>query len=286
LRISRQGLPFKAMTPEQVKLAHALLATGVSQKGYIKATTIMSLEQILKELEAGGRGGIVRDPENYFFSVFGQPSETGTWGFRVEGHHLTLNFAMDKGKVVADTPNFMGANPAEVKTGPRAGLRVLAAEEDLARSLVVSLDAQQKQVAVLPGAPPNDIRTGENFNIDNIPGFDINKPTGIQASRLNAKQQETLIALIEEFAYRMPIELAEVTMTEVKKPGLDKIYMTWAGGTNKGDQYYYRVHGPSFLIELNNTQGGGNHIHSVWRDLKNDFGRDLLKEHLLSAHAQ
>jgi hypothetical protein len=284
--ISRQGLPFKAMTPEQVKLAHALLATGVSQKGYIKATTIMSLEQILKELEAGGRGGIVRDPENYFFSVFGQPSETGTWGFRVEGHHLTLNFAMDKGKVVADTPNFMGANPAEVKTGPRAGLRVLAAEEDLARSLVVSLDAQQKQVAVLPGAPPNDIRTGENFNIDNIPGFDINKPTGIQASRLNAKQQETLIALIEEFAYRMPIELAEVTMTEVKKPGLDKIYMTWAGGTNKGDQYYYRVHGPSFLIELNNTQGGGNHIHSVWRDLKNDFGRDLLKEHLLSAHAQ
>lgn len=284
--VGRQGLPFKAMTPEQTKLAHALLATAVSQRGYVKATTIMSLEEVLRGLEAGGRGGFVRDPENYFFTIFGEPSENGTWGFRVEGHHLTLNFAMDKGKVLAHTPSFMGANPAEVPTGPRAGLRVLGVEEDLARALVLSLDAQQKQVAVLPGAPPNDIRTGENFNIDNIPNFDINKPTGLQASRLNAKQQEALIALIEEFAYRMPIELADVTMTEVKKPGLDKIYLTWVGGTNKGDQYYYRVHGPSFLIELNNTQNRGNHVHSVWRDLKNDFARDVLKEHLLTAHAQ
>jgi hypothetical protein len=290
--VTRQGLPFKEMTPEQTKLAHALLATGVSQKGYIKATTIMSLEEVLRGLEAGGRGGrggrggFVRDPDNYFFTIFGEPSETGTWGLRVEGHHLTLNFTIDKGKVLAHTPAFMGANPAEVRTGPRTGLRALGTEEDLARSLILSLDAQQKQVAILPGAPPNDIRTGENFNIDNIPNFDINKPTGLQASRLNARQQEALIALIEEFAYRMPIELADATMTEVKKPGLDKVYLTWVGGTNKGEQYYYRVHGPSFLIELNNTQNQGNHVHSVWRDLKNDFGRDVLKEHLQTAHAQ
>jgi len=281
--VSRQGLPLKAMTPDQTKLAHALLATGVSQRGYIKATTIMSLEQILKEMEQGGT--IVRDPDNYFFSVFGEPSETGTWGFRVEGHHLTLNFTMSNGKILADTPAFMGANPAEVKQGPRAGLRVLSAEEDIARTLVQSLDAQQKQVAVLPGAVPGDIRTGENLDIANIPDFDINKPTGIAASRLNAKQQEMLTALVEEYAYRMPIELADATMAEIRKPGLDKIYFTWSGGMNKNDRYYYRVHGPSFLIELNNTQGQGNHIHSVWRDLKNDFGRDLLKEHLKTAHA-
>lgn len=284
--VGRQGLPLKAMTPDQAKLAHALLATGVSQRGYIKATTIMSLEQVLKEMEAGGRGGFVRDPDNYFFTIFGQPSETGTWGFRVEGHHLSLNFTIDKGKVLADTPAFMGANPAEVMMGPRAGLRALGTEEDLARSLIQSLDGQQRQIAVLPGAPPNDIRTGENFNIDAIPNFDIHKPTGLPASRLNASQQETLIALIEEYAYRMPLELAEATMTEIKKPGLDKIYMTWVGGTNKGDPYYYRVHGPSFLIELNNTQNRGNHVHSVWRDLKNDFGRDVLKEHLQTAHAR
>ena len=283
--VGRQGLPMKAMTPEQVKLAHALLATGVSQKGYIKATTIMSLEEVLRIVEAGGRGGFVRDPENYFFAIFGQPSETGTWGFRVEGHHLTLNFTIANGKVLADTPAFMGANPAEVRTGPRTGLRVLYAEEDLGRALVTSLDAQQKAVAVLPGNAPGDIRTGENLNIDNIPNFDINKPTGIPASKLNAKQQETLTALIEEYAYRMPIELAEATMTEIRKPGLDKIFFTWVGGMNKGDLHYYRVHGTSFLIEFNNTQNQGNHVHSVWRDLKNDFGRDLLKEHLKTAHA-
>ena len=281
--VGRQGLPLKAMTPDQTKLAHALLATGVSQKGYTKATTIMSLEQILKELEMGGN--IVRDPDNYFFSVFGEPSETGLWGFRVEGHHLTLNFTMENGKVLADTPAFMGANPAEVREGPRVGLRVLSAEEDLGRSLVQSLDAQQKAVGVLPGNAPGDIQTGERLDISNIPNFDINKPTGIAASKLNAKQQETLIALVEEYAYRMPVELADVTMTEVRKPGLDKIFFTWVGGMNNGDLHYYRVHGPSFLIEFNNTQGRGNHVHSVWRDLKNDFGRDLLKEHLKTAHA-
>ena len=123
--VGRQGLPLKAMTPDQAKLAHALLATGVSQKGYIKATTIMSLEEVLKLAEAGGRGGFVRDPDNYFFAVFGEPSDSGTWGFRVEGHHLTLNFTIANGKVLADTPAFMGANPAEVRTGPRTGLRVL-----------------------------------------------------------------------------------------------------------------------------------------------------------------
>jgi hypothetical protein len=291
--VGRQGLPFKEMRPEQVRLAHALLATGVSQRGYIKATTIMSLEEVLRVAESGGGGrgggrggGFVRDPDNYFFAIFGEPSETGMWGFRVEGHHLTLNFTIDKGKVVAHTPAFMGSNPAEVRTGPRTGLRVLAPEEDMGRALVQSLDAGQRGVAVLPGNAPNDIRTGENLNINSIPNFDINNPTGIPASKLNAKQQEMLNTLIEEYAYRMPIELAEVTMAEVKRPGLDKIFFTWAGGMNKGDLHYYRVHGPSFLIEFNNTQNQGNHVHSVWRDLRNDFGRDVLREHLQTAHAQ
>jgi len=154
----------------------------------------------------------------------------------------------------------------------------------MARALVQSLDAQQKQIAVLPGNAPGDIRTGERLDITMIPDFDINRPTGIPASRLNPKQQESLIALVEEYAYRMPLELADVTMTEVKKPGMDKIFFTWTGGMNRGDQHYYRIHGPSFLIEFNNTQNQGNHVHSVWRDLKHDFGRDLLKEHLKTAH--
>lgn len=283
--VARKGLPLREMTSDQVKLAHALLATAVSQQGYTKATTIMSLEQILKEAEAGGRGNIQRDPDGYFVTVFGEPSETGLWGFRIEGHHLTLNFTIDKGKVLADTPAFMGANPAEVKQGPRIGLRVLGREEDLARELVSSLDAQQKTVAVVNPTAPADILSHENLSIDMIPNFDIKKPTGIQASKLSAKQLETLTALIEEYAYRMPVELADVTMTEIKKPGLAQVYFTWSGGMKKGDQHYYRVHGPSFLIEFNNTQNQGNHVHSVWRDLKNDFGRDVLKEHLKTAHA-
>jgi hypothetical protein len=282
--VGRMGLPLREMAPEQVKLAHALLATGVSQKGYIKATTIMSLEQILKELEAGGRGGFNRDPDGYFFTIFGEPSETGVWGFRVEGHHLTLNFTMADGKVLADTPAFMGSNPAEVRTGPRAGLRVLGREEDLGRQLVQSLDAQQKAVAVIAERAPGDIRTGENLNIENIPDLNLAKPTGLQASRLTAAQKDTLTLLLEEYAYRMPIELAETTMAEINKGGWDKIYFTWAGGLNKGDLHYYRVHGATFLIEFNNTQNQGNHVHSVWRDLKNDFGRDLLKDHLRVAH--
>jgi hypothetical protein len=245
----------------------------------------MSLEQILKETEAGGRGNIQRDPDGYFVTVFGEPSETGLWGFRIEGHHLTLNFTINQGKVLADSPAFMGANPAEVKQGPRVGLRVLGREEDLGRELVQSLDAQQKAVGVVNATAPGEIQTGENLNIDMIPNFDIKKPTGIQASRLNPKQMETLTALIEEYAYRMPVELADATMAEIKQPGLDKVYFTWAGGLNKGELHYYRVHGPSFLIEFNNTQNQGNHVHSVWRDLKNDFGRDILKEHLKTAHA-
>jgi len=281
--VGRMGLPLREMSPDQVKLAHALLATGVSQKGYIKATTIMSLEQVLKELEAA-RPQFTRDPDGYFFTVFGQPSETGTWGFRVEGHHLTLNFTISNGKVLADSPAFMGSNPAEVRTGPRAGLRVLGREEDLGRQLVQSLDAQQKSVAVIAARAPNDIRTGENLAIDNIPDLDLAKPTGIQASKLSEAQKQTLTELIEEYAYRMPVELADATIGEIQEGGWDKIYFTWSGGLNKGDLHYYRVHGASFLIEFNNTQNQGNHVHSVWRDLRNDFGQDLLKEHLRVAH--
>ena len=282
--VGRMGLPLREMRPEQVKLAHALLASGVSQAGYIKASTIMSLEQILKETE-GPNGRFNRDPDGYFFTVFGEPSEKGMWGFRVEGHHLTLNFTMNEGKVVADTPTFMGANPAEVRQGPRTGLRVLGREEDLGRQLVTSLDARQRAVAVIDARAPGDIRTGENLDISAIPDLDLHKPTGIQASKLTSQQAEILVALVEEYAYRMPVELAEATMAEIRKPGLDKIYFSWAGGLDKGELHYYRVHGQSFLIEFNNTQNQGNHVHSVWRDLKNDFGQDLLKEHLKTAHA-
>jgi len=152
----RKGLPLRDMTPTQKQLAHALLAAGLSQRGYIKATTIMSLDDILRVMENGK--GPRRDPEGYFFTIFGEPSETGTWGYRVEGHHISQNFTVSNGKV-QDAPSFFGSNPAEVLDGPRKGLRVLAREDDLGRELIQSLTPEQKKVAVVTQKVPDDILT-------------------------------------------------------------------------------------------------------------------------------
>lgn len=272
----RKGLPFKEMKPFQRELAHSMMSAAFSQRGMIKATTIMSLEQVLAELERGGR--IQRDPELYFFTIFGQPATTGTWGWRIEGHHLAVNFTMDKGTIIASTPTFMGANPAEVKEGPRKGLRVLGREEDLARALVEALDPAQKKTAVFQAEAPSDIITVASRKAE------IGNPAGIPASKLTQKQKEMLTALLEEYAGRLSPDVAMTTMGDIKRNGIDKVYFAWAGGEKRGEKHYYRVHGPTFLVEFDNTQGNGNHIHSVWRDLKNDFGIDVLRLHLKTDH--
>lgn len=272
----RKGLPWKQMNSEQRALASAFLSAGLSQRGYMKATTIMSLEAILKELE-GGKGPN-RDPENYFWSVFGEPSDSATWGWRVEGHHVSLNFTVIKGQAVASSPAFFGANPAEVKTGPRRGLRTLAREEDLARDLLNSLDAKQKAVAVIDQTAPKDILSYNKRKID--PG----SPKGIAASKLNKKQNEILQALIAEYAGNMPEDLAGARMEALRKAGMEKIHFAWAGGPDRGQGHYYVVQGPTFLIEYDNTQNNANHIHSVWRDFNGDFGMDLLAMHYQESH--
>ncbi len=272
----RKGLPLKEMDGAQRALAEAFMSTGLSQRGYMKATTIMSLEQVLKEIEKGGTN--VRDPERYFFSVFGEPSESGTWGWRVEGHHLALNFAIVKGQMVASSPTFFGDNPADVKQGPRRGLRTLAREEDLARDLLNLLDAKQKTAAVIDKTAPKDILTYNKRKID------PENPKGISGSKLTKKQGEALMALLEEYAGDMPEDLASARMEAVKKAGLDKIYFSWAGGPDRGQGHYYMVQGPTFLVEYDNTQNDANHIHSVWRDYKGDFGMDLLAAHYQESH--
>lgn len=272
----RKGLPFKEMKPFQRELAHATMAAALSQRGMIKATSIMSLEQVLAELEKGGR--IQRDPELYFFTIFGQPSTTSTWGWRIEGHHLAVNVTFDKGQIIASTPTFMGANPAEVKEGPRKGLRVLAREEDLARQLLESLDPAQKKTAIIETKAPDDIITAASRKAE------IGAPVGLAASKLNQKQKDTLISLLEEYAGRMAPDTAMTTMNDVRRNGIEKITFAWAGGEKRGEKHYYRVQGPTFLIEYDNTQNDANHIHSVWRDLKNDFGVDILRQHYKTDH--
>ena len=273
----RLGLTLKDMTPAQRHLAYGLLNSGLSSKGYLKATTIMSMEQILQDME-GAKRRFPRDPELYHFSIFGTPDAHGTWGWRVEGHHLSQNFTIVNGTVASATPNFLGTNPGEVKQGPRAGLRVLGAEEDLARALVKSLTDEQRKVAVFSAIAPEDVLTlAARVAV-------ITNTVGILADQLNAGQQVMLDQLLREYSGRLRGELATADLAKIEAAGLHRLRFAWAGGLERGDLHYFRLQGPTFVLEYDNTQNGGNHAHSVWRDFRNDFGRDVLKAHLLRDH--
>jgi Protein of unknown function (DUF3500) len=273
----RKGLPLREMTTFQTKLAHGLLAAGLSQHGYIKAVSIMSLEDVLKQMEAGKTSAPGRDPEGYFFTIFGEPSSNGVWGYRVEGHHVSQNYTVIAGKVV-DAPSFFGSNPAEIKDGPRKGMRVLAAEEDLARDLVTSLDDGQKKVAIVDKTAYKDI-----FTMASRKAALEGQPSGLPASKMNSKQFAALMALLEEYASNVPEQMAQGRMEQIKKVGKN-LNFAWAGVLERGGPHYYRVQSPSFLIEYDNTQNDANHIHSVWRDYNGDFGLDVLKAHYQTSH--
>jgi uncharacterized protein DUF3500 len=271
----RKGLPLRDMTSAQKQLAHALLAAGLSQRGYIKATTIMSLDEILQVMENGK--GPRRDPDGYFFTIFGEPSETGTWGYRIEGHHISQNFTVTNGKV-QDAPSFFGSNPAEVLDGPRKGLRVLAREDDLGRELMALLTPEQKKIAVVTQKVPDDILT-EASRKAALKG----QPSGLDAAKLNAHQRELLQNLLDEYVNNVPEQVAHMRQEQIKKAG-NNLYFAWAGGEKYRDPHYYRIQTQAFLIEFDDTQDHANHIHSVWRDFDNDFGLDLLKEHYQTSH--
>jgi hypothetical protein len=270
----RRGLPFKRMTEQQRQLARSLLETGLGQRGMMKANTIMELENVLREL---GGNPAMRDPEQYFFSIFGSPTAGQPWGWRLEGHHLSLNFTVVGATLVATAPSFFGANPARVPTGSRQGLRALAEEEDLARALVTSLDAAQRATAVIASDAPRDIITGNLNQVDPL------SPAGISTDQLDAGQRAKLVELIEVYLSRMASELAVTRRAALERTDFAHVTFAWAGSVESGAPHYYRVQGPTFLIEYDNTQNNANHIHSVWRDFAGDFGRDLLREHYRSA---
>jgi len=281
----RKGLTIKEMNQAQRGLAHDLIKTGLSQRGYLTATSIMDLENVLGALEAAQRAAapqparnapLVRDPERYFFSVFGTPSTKDTWGWRVEGHHVSLHFTVVNGTLVAGAPSFFGSNPAEVREGPKKGLRILGAEEDAARALLESLDQMQRTKAIVETTAPSDMLTMANVDIKPL------SPAGITADALKPNQRELLMKLVDVYTGFMASDVAADRTAKLKKAGVEKIGFVWAGEVERGKKHYYRVQGPTFLIEYDNTQNDGNHIHSVWRDFDGDFGRDLLREHLKS----
>ncbi len=255
---TRKGLPLQQMTAEQKAAAIALVKAGTSESGYTKAITIMSLESILNDLEKP-KGAMVRNPEWYFFTVFGTPSKTGKWGWRVEGHHLSLNFTIDRGKVLAATPAFFGANPAEVKGGDRKGLRTLPEAEDYAKELFDSLEAEQRTVAFQRKQFP------EIEQHVTKPG--VGGPVGLRAAKMTEKQQSILWKLVAGYAERMPGDVAKAQLEEVKEAGVAKIHFGFARDDDKpGKPYSYRVQGPTFVLEFLNVQADSagnpaNHIH-------------------------
>lgn len=273
---ARKGLPLREMDPAQRAMAEALLSSGLSHSGYAKVANILSLEPVLKEIEKDVRG--TRDPALYFISIFGEPSTTNTWGWRFEGHHVALNYTVVKGQVNSSSPAFFGANPAEIKDDKRRGFRALAREEDLARELLNSLDVKQKTAALIDAAAPKDIVSANKLKADPI------DPKGIAAARLNKKQMEMLMSVIEEYTGNMPEDIGTARLEGLRKAGVDKIHFAWLGGPDRGQPHYYRIQGPTFLAEYDNTQNNSNHIHSVWRDFNGDFGMDMLAAHYQQFH--
>ena len=271
----RQGLSLKEMSPVERDAALLILRAGLSEGGYQKAETIRQLENVLREIE----GRAIRDPELYFFTIFGEPSDTGIWGFRYEGHHVSQNWTFVDGKAVSESPQFFGANPAEVRSGPLKGTRALSSEEDMGRALAKSLDPNQRREGLLEGEAPRDIVTGNQRRAM------IQEDRGIPYGHLSAEQHKMLSALIDEYARTLEPSQSEARLAKVERAGLDGVKFYWMGGLEKGQGHYYRIQGKTFLIEYDNTQNQANHIHTVWRDFDGDFGLDLLGAHYkTSAH--
>jgi hypothetical protein len=271
----RKGLQLRDMSPEQQELCHALLRAALSDVGYAKATRILSLENNLKEGEKNLENGQLRDPLRYFLTIFGEPAATGTWGWSFEGHHLSLNFVIRDGQVVADTPSFWGANPATVKVfvdgGPEVGVRTLVNEEQLAFDLLASLDDAQRKRAVLAAEAPADYRG------PGTPQPPQDAPTGLPAADMTEAQKKTLVALLDAYAGHLETELKAARSKEIADAGIEKVHFAWQGAAEPGAPHAYRIQGPTFVLELVNYQSDpagtpANHIHSVWRHLPTDFG--------------
>jgi len=302
------GLPLLEMDARQRKLAHALVSSGLSARAYAKVNAIVALESVLDEIE-GRALTRLRDPGRYFVSVFGAPGSPA-WAWRVEGHHVSLNFTIVDGALISPTPNFLGANPAEVGHGDAAVLRPLGEEEDCARDLLDSLDRDQRALATICDVAPPDFVL---MNLPRVPAralpgeagalpviqqefdkltasqrealrFERDAPLGLAASKMDAKQRALLDALVRVYIERLPDELAQPERLRVDGTDADALHFAWAGEAEPHRPHYYRLHGARFLVEYDNTQDGANHVHAVWRDPDGDFGEDLLRAHLAREH--
>jgi hypothetical protein len=276
-----EGLRLINMTGAQQQAALGLLEAGLSTLGAMRANQIMALDRDLRETERITRfvPHVVRDPELYSFAIFGQPGGAAPWAWRAGGHHIGLHFTVIDRDRVAPTPLFFGANPAEVRHGPNVGQRTLPEEEDLARELLRGLDPDRKRVAIVAPDAPRDILT-DAYRVVNPDA----PPRGLAYGAMSGEQRERLVRLIRHYVDRAAEEIATGEWRKIEQAGLNEITFAWAGPEARDRGHYYAIRGPTILIEYDNTQDGANHIHSVWRDLTNDWGEDLLAAHYAEAH--
>ncbi len=271
----RSGILLKQLNSEQRDLARTLLASGLSERGYLTVSSIIQLERVLNALEPDGP--FVRDYENYRVSIFGNPESDGSWGWRFEGHHLSLHFTIVAGELTVSSPSFLGSNPAQVRSGAQTeqqhNQRVLAVREDSGRTLVTALSDLQRTRAITSDTAPRDIVTGAEYPIDPL------SPIGIRAGEMNDSQQQLLRDVINAYTGTMSAAISAKRWEKIREQNFADIHFAWSGPVESGEPHYYRVQGETFLIEYDNVQNGANHIHSVWRDFEDDFGVDALREH-------
>ena len=267
----RKGLPLKDLEGKRLKAAHKLLASSLSEAGYEQALNIMSLEELLYLLEGGNRETrrAKRDPQKYYISVFGKPGPVGKWGWRFEGHHLSLNYTLEDGKLVSTTPEFFGTNPGSVDAGPGRRIRVLGPEEDIARKILKISSAAAKQKIWIDKKAPGDLRGG------GIAQPETTAPVGLAYGEMSDDQKKLVHELLNEYLQNMPSDVEQQRRNMINSDGMDSIHFAWWGSSEINEPHYYRVQGKSFLVEYNNVQNKANHVHSIWRNLSGDFNISL-----------
>jgi hypothetical protein len=271
----RVGASLLELDDTQSELLGPLLASALSPEGLLAARGVMKHENILRRIETASGAPLAsrRDPGKYHAVVFGTPESAAPWAWRFEGHHLSINVTQFPGAPPIIAPLFIGANPANVPSGAEAGLRLLAAEEDLGRELITMLPGERRRIALIRDTAFADILTG------NDPKVKAFAPEGLVASDMTADERALLRSLIELYVGRMNAASAKDVMVRIDRAGFEKVRFAWAGGIEPGAPHYYRIHGPTVLIEYDNTQNDANHIHTVYRDLERDLGGDALRAH-------
>jgi hypothetical protein len=267
--VPRNGLPLGAMSDEQRRLALAMLRASSSAAGYRKAVDIMALQGLLQRMSTGIADPF--DPDRYYVSVFGTPGARA-WGWRLEGHHLSRHFTIVGNTIVAE-PFFLGAWPTRAATAFRSvarGERTMPREEDAAREIVLSLDRALRRRVVFSSESLTDHLTQNAVRVGPL------EPVGVLARDLPSGAQRRVREIVRTYLANHPPAVERKALARVERAGLERTRFGWAGSTRPGVPHYYRLQGPTFVLEFDNSRNSGTHIHSVWRDFERDFGRHLL----------